>query len=218
MEAVDLHVLAIQGDAIWFRHILMAEAVYGELLPIKRTRLHARWAEILASAPAPGDLASLATAQLLAHHWYESNQPELAFDASLVAARAAGRALAYDAAHRHFRRALSLWDEVPRPSARAGSSRIALGLDAAETANWAGDPAAALAEFNRALEYPANLATGKLENVREAHINFLRGNALVALGRAGEAKVAWRLAADEPESKDQKQQEADHLCTIGGKI
>ena len=150
-EAVDLHVLAIQGDAIWFRHILMAEAVYGELLPIERTRLHARWAESLASAPAPGDLASLATAQLLAHHWYESNQPELAFDASLVAARAAGGALAYDAAHRHFRRALSLWDEVPGPSTRAGSSRIALGLDAAETANWAGDPAAAVAEIDAAL-------------------------------------------------------------------
>jgi tetratricopeptide (TPR) repeat protein len=72
----------------------------------------------------------------------------------------------------------------------------------------ANDAAGALAEFNRALEYPANLATGKLENAREAHIQYLRGNALAALGRAGEAKAAWKLAADEPESKDQRQQEA----------
>ena len=36
----------------------------------------------------------------------------------------------------------------------------------------AGRPAEALAEFNRALEYPENLATGKLENAREAHIQY----------------------------------------------
>ena len=66
----------------------------------------------------------------------------------------------------------------------------------------------ALAEFNRALEYPANLATGKLENAREAHINYARGNALAALARKADATAAWKLAADEPESKDEKIQAA----------
>ncbi len=65
-----------------------------------------------------------------------------------------------------------------------------------------------LREFNRALEYPANLATGKLENAREAHIHFARGNALAALGRKTEAAAAWKLAADDPESKDEKNEEA----------
>ena len=72
----------------------------------------------------------------------------------------------------------------------------------------AGRPAEALREFDRALEYPPNLATGKLENAREAHINFLRGNALVALGRKPEAMTAWKLAADEPKSSDSKKEEA----------
>lgn len=71
-----------------------------------------------------------------------------------------------------------------------------------------GRAAEALAEFNRSLEYPANLATGKLENAREAHINFARGNALAALGRKSEAVAAWKLAADEPESRDAKIEEA----------
>jgi tetratricopeptide (TPR) repeat protein len=71
-----------------------------------------------------------------------------------------------------------------------------------------GRAAEALAEFNRALEYPENLATGKLENAREAHIQYLRGNALSALGRKQEAAVAWKLAADEPESRDPKLKEA----------
>ncbi len=72
----------------------------------------------------------------------------------------------------------------------------------------AGRNAEALREFDRALEYPENLATGKLENTREAHIHYLRGNALAALGRQTEAVTAWKRAADEPESKDQKIKEA----------
>lgn len=66
----------------------------------------------------------------------------------------------------------------------------------------AGHPAEALAEFNRALEYPANLATGRLENAPEAHIHYQRGNALAALGKSSEARAEWRLAAEAPDSGD----------------
>jgi tetratricopeptide (TPR) repeat protein len=55
----------------------------------------------------------------------------------------------------------------------------------------------ALAEFNRALEYPANLATGKMENVLEAHIHYLRGNALAALGDTPGAIAAWKKSGAE---------------------
>jgi len=67
---------------------------------------------------------------------------------------------------------------------------------------------AALAEFRRALEYPENLATGKLENKREAHLYFRIGNALKALGRNEEAREAWKRAASEPESKDSEVERA----------
>jgi tetratricopeptide (TPR) repeat protein len=63
-----------------------------------------------------------------------------------------------------------------------------------------GRPADALWEFIRALEYPVNLASVKLENARQAHIQYPRGLALAALGRKDEARAAWKLAADEPES------------------
>jgi tetratricopeptide (TPR) repeat protein len=72
----------------------------------------------------------------------------------------------------------------------------------------AGRAAEALAEFDRALEYPVNLATGKLENTREAHIHYLRGNALSALGRKDAAIEAWKKAADEPASDDSKKEDA----------
>lgn len=71
-----------------------------------------------------------------------------------------------------------------------------------------GHAAEALAQFDRALEYPKNLATGKLENAREAHIQLRRGNALAALGRKDEARAAWQLAAGEPGTGDAKQDEA----------
>lgn len=72
----------------------------------------------------------------------------------------------------------------------------------------AGRAAPALAEFERALEYPANLATGKLANKSEAHIHYLRGNALLALDRQADAIRAYRKAASEPEPKDAKAREA----------
>jgi predicted negative regulator of RcsB-dependent stress response len=51
------------------------------------------------------------------------------------------------------------------------------------------------------LEYPENLATGKLENAREANIHYWRGNALDAMGQKEAAAAAWRKAVDEPGSK-----------------
>jgi tetratricopeptide (TPR) repeat protein len=72
----------------------------------------------------------------------------------------------------------------------------------------AGHPAEALAEFNRALDYPENLATGRLENTCDAQIHYLRGQALAALGRKEEARAAWRQAVAQPASDTAKKEEA----------
>jgi tetratricopeptide (TPR) repeat protein len=72
----------------------------------------------------------------------------------------------------------------------------------------AGRAADALTELNRALEYPENLATGKLENDRQAHIHYLRGNALAALGQTQAALEAWKTAANEAPSKDEQKEAA----------
>jgi tetratricopeptide (TPR) repeat protein len=72
----------------------------------------------------------------------------------------------------------------------------------------AGHPAEALAEFNRALTYPENLATGRLETTCDAHIQYRRGQALAALGRKDEARAAWQLAVDAPPSSDPAREEA----------
>jgi DNA-binding CsgD family transcriptional regulator/tetratricopeptide (TPR) repeat protein len=140
-EALDLRVLAPTEGGISVRHVLMAEAVYGELLSGERVRLHARWAAALSDAPAP----------LVAHHWYEAGEDDLAFVAGLAAAREATGALAFDDAHRHYLRVLSLWTRVDDAEARATSPRRDIVLQTAETANWAGDPAAAVAVIDGVL-------------------------------------------------------------------
>ena len=145
-EALDLHVLVRSDNAIGFRHVLIADAVYGELLGVERTELHRRWAGELESVPA--------AVPRLAYHWYEAGEYEPAFDASLTAARDAGAVLAFDSAYHHFRRALAVWDRVANPAARAGSSRVDLCLAAAEAANWSGDPAAAVGMIDVALALP----------------------------------------------------------------
>ena len=63
-------------------------------------------------------------------------------------------------------------------------------------------------EFDRALDYPDNLATGKVENAPQAHIQYQRGNALAALARKDQAIAAWKLAAAEPPSKDTRIEDA----------
>jgi predicted negative regulator of RcsB-dependent stress response len=72
----------------------------------------------------------------------------------------------------------------------------------------AGEASEALSEFARALEYPENLATGKLENSSQADIFYLQGNALAALGRSQEAVAAWKRASAEPESKNESKEQA----------
>ena len=93
-EAVAHQLLVPDGEQGYaFRHALLREAIYADLLPGERTRLHARLAELLADearlAEVPG------TAAELAHHCLASHDIPGAFAASVRAGRggrAAGRA------------------------------------------------------------------------------------------------------------------------------
>ncbi len=99
---------------------------------------------------------------------------------------------------------VTVWEGAREVHDLFEAAHLELGKEQLES----GHAAEALKEFNRALEYPENLATGKLESTREAHIQYLRGNALVALGRKEEAIAAWKLAAHEPASKDAEKEAA----------
>jgi len=59
-----------------------------------------------------------------------------------------------------------------------------------------GDARGALADFEAALTYPANLNVGRSNKPQEAPAQYWRGQALAALGRLAEARAAWQAGAE----------------------
>ena len=134
-----------QGYA--FRHALIREAIYADLLPGERTRLHARFAEVLAD---PDRLATVpGTAAELAHHCLASHDIAGAFTASVQAAQEAERLAAPAEAYRHYDEALALWERVSEPEKLAGMDRVTLGFCSATTTAASGDVARAVQKLRR---------------------------------------------------------------------
>lgn len=82
--AVRGRFLLVDGDGYTFRHAMIREAVYGELLPGERIRLHTRLAHALEADPA-----------MAADHWYAAGDRARALDAAWQA--------------RRYERVLELW-------------------------------------------------------------------------------------------------------------
>ena len=99
-----------------FRHALLAEVAYDELLPGERRRLHRECALALEAHPSASAASKAAHRAELAHHWAAARDDERAFAASLAAAEAAGEAFAFETAHAQFERALDLWADVADPA------------------------------------------------------------------------------------------------------
>ena len=115
-EAVDTYVLAHDptSSGYSFRHTLLREAVYGDLLPGQRRRLHTAFARAIAEQPA---LADTSAAAELAYHWHAAGELRESVTASISAGLAADDIHAFGDALLHYERALGAWeslgDDVP---------------------------------------------------------------------------------------------------------
>ncbi len=136
-EAVTHQLLVPDGtEGYVFRHALLREAVYGDLLPGERTRLHGTMSALLSDEhrlAVPGTLAELA------QHCLASHDIPGAFAASIRAGDEAERLGAPAEAHRHYDQALALWERVSEPEETAGMARGKLGLLSATNAADSGD-------------------------------------------------------------------------------
>jgi DNA-binding CsgD family transcriptional regulator len=143
-EAVALQLLVPDGGTgLAFRHALLREAIYNDLLPGERTRLHGRLAELLAERLAEGSAAELAVHSLASH------DIQGAFAASVQAGQEAWRLAAPGEAHRHFDQALSLWDRVAEPEKLSGMSRGKLAFKSALSAADSGQVVPAVRQLRR---------------------------------------------------------------------
>jgi DNA-binding CsgD family transcriptional regulator/tetratricopeptide (TPR) repeat protein len=143
-EAVDQQLLVPEpgGDGYLFRHALVAEAVYSELLPEERVRLHTELASALEASVESGDPPATRAARL-AYHWAAAGDQPRALSASVQAAAAAEGVYAFAEAQLQLERVLALWERVPDAEQRASTDRVGLLSRCAEAAYAAGDPARA---------------------------------------------------------------------------
>ncbi len=107
---IDARLLVVTNEAYTFRHPLLGEVVYADLLPPQRVRLHRRIAEVLREQSTDAPLRADRAGEL-AFHLDHAGDTVGAFVASLAAADAA-QAVAPAVAFAHLERALQLWDAV----------------------------------------------------------------------------------------------------------
>jgi DNA-binding NarL/FixJ family response regulator/tetratricopeptide (TPR) repeat protein len=148
-EAVANHVLVLDDDGYAFRHALLQEATYADLLPGERTALHLRLAEALSADPT---LADGAAAAELAQHWRAAHRLPDALAAFVQAGIEAERASAFAEAGGHFESALEIWDLIEDAPQRAGLTEGQVVARAAEARHRAGDHHRAVALGDTAIE------------------------------------------------------------------
>ncbi|HEY0217264.1 MAG TPA: AAA family ATPase, partial [Cellulomonas sp.] len=155
-DAVAHHVLGGEDGRIAFRHALLAEAVYADLLPGEQVGLHRGYLAAVAADP------TLASQAELVHHALRSHDTRTALTSSRAAAREAGRVLAPAEELRHLETVLRLWPAVPTAAADAGERRVDVLLAAAAAAGRAGlgDRAVALAREAVSTASPVDEGTG----------------------------------------------------------
>jgi DNA-binding CsgD family transcriptional regulator/tetratricopeptide (TPR) repeat protein len=198
-EAVQHHVLLVDNDGAdvyAFRHALLREAVYGDLLPGERVRLHGAYARHIAA-----DGGSRGSAAALAHHSLQSHDLRTSLAASVRAADEADSLGAPAESLRHVEQALKLWDAVDAEHRPEGFTEAQLLRIASYEAGTAGEPERALAYARSVVERFASV-----EEPEQAAQSYRRlAQALINLdGKGNEAREAienaWRLVADRPPS------------------
>ena len=150
-EAVSRYVLVHDqnSSSYSFRHALLREAVYADLLPGQRRSLHVRLARALAAHPELTE-ATAGVAAEVAYHWHSAQELGRALPASVRAGMEAEAVHALSEARLHFERALAIWDRAP--SAEPPLGRLEVTRRAADAANLSGDPERAIALARTALD------------------------------------------------------------------
>lgn len=189
-EAIDQQILVRDqvagGERISFRHALVQEVLYSDLLPSERVRLHAACAREIEARQLAMPEGALASE--LAYHWQAANEPERALPASIVAAMTSEAAGARSDAALQFERALQLLERLPGAEAGLPLDRVQLLEHAA--ANQLENPRRAVEHIRAAIE----LIDPARDPVRAGLLQAALGRYLWFSGDGAAALVACREA------------------------
>jgi DNA-binding CsgD family transcriptional regulator/tetratricopeptide (TPR) repeat protein len=200
-EAVAEQVLVTgDDDRFLFRHALLREALYDDLLPGERGELHLSLARVFESERAPDDEREVTLATTIANHYAAAGDQPAALRATVRAARAAECVQAYGEAADLAERAMELWPRVPDAASLVELDHVGLLAMAARGHGIGGDRARgetllshALAELDPAIDpvrysrllgrrarlvWSLNRGTEAVEMAREALAMLPDGEAL----------------------------------------
>jgi DNA-binding CsgD family transcriptional regulator/tetratricopeptide (TPR) repeat protein len=151
-EAVSEQVLVAGVDGgLMFRHALLREALYDDLLPGERSELHLALARAFENRTSDHGREIDRVATVASHYAAAGDQPS-ALRAAVEAANCARAVHAYGEAADLAERALELWPRVPDAANVAGVDHVALLTMAAAAHGIGGDRARSEVLFQSALE------------------------------------------------------------------
>jgi DNA-binding CsgD family transcriptional regulator/tetratricopeptide (TPR) repeat protein len=152
-EALAEQVLiADDDDRFCFRHALLREALYDDLLPGERGEWHLALAKALEAGELGGEERELDRATMIASHYAAAGDQPAALRASVHAATLAGRAHAYAEVSELLERALELWPRVSEDARPPEIDHVDLLARAARAYGISGDRSRAEVLLARALE------------------------------------------------------------------
>lgn len=153
-QAIDHRILLHIDDpapGYVFRHALVREAAYDELLTAERVAIHRAIADALEGDAGLSPAGELARAGEIAHHAMAARDLTRALSASVVAVAVAEEASAHAEAEAHLERIVDIWPRVPDASSRSGMDHAQLLARMARAAASAGHQARAIALAGDAL-------------------------------------------------------------------
>jgi DNA-binding CsgD family transcriptional regulator len=200
-EAAEHRVLVStdDGSGYAFRHALLREAVYEDLLPGERTALHAALGDAMAADRRLADSDRVAAE--LAHHLYLAGRSGPSLSASLEAAEQAERVHAYAEASRYLERALELLERVPADEVPGGVVAADVARRAADAALLSGGHRRAIALARQLVadtDAGADPTAAGLAQARLARYLWFGGEGDAALGHY---EAALELVPPEPSTE-----------------
>jgi DNA-binding CsgD family transcriptional regulator/tetratricopeptide (TPR) repeat protein len=189
-EAVDAQIVVLEGERFGFRHALLREVLYDDLLPGERAELHLAWAATMEGVEADVESAAWSAAAV-AHHYHEAGDQPRALRAALEASTAVRRLHAYGEAAALLDRALALWPRVDNPEELSGLDHGGLLTRAARVHYLAGDDGVAEALYQRAVA-----TVGESDPERLASVLAALATSQWALGRTEPSRESQRRGLD----------------------
>jgi len=190
--AVEHNVLVAGEDGYRFRHPLIQEVAYAQLLPAERRPLHAALACALERAPELSLSTAAAASAEVAWHWSAAGLAEPALRAHVLAGEAALRGHAFAEAAAQFEHALELWTSVADADRPAGLDHVELLARGARAAELAGLHVRAVELWQTACHSLDPTA----EPERAATLHRGLATSLWSVGRAEAALAEFEAAAE----------------------